>query len=67
MFDFLRVLIDFFEKQKISYMLSGSVAMSLYTQPRFTRDYDFVVNLKVEHINEVLIFLKKVIISMTNQ
>jgi hypothetical protein len=31
-------------------MLSGSVAMSLYTQPRFTRDYDFVVHLKNEHI-----------------
>ncbi|HKC35428.1 MAG TPA: hypothetical protein VKB95_05170 [Chitinophagaceae bacterium] len=54
MFEFLKALIDFFEKQKISYMLSGSVAMSLYTQPRFTRDYDFVVNLKAEHINEVL-------------
>ena len=54
MFDFLRVLIVFFEKQSISYMLSGSVAMSLYTQPRFTRDYDFVVNLKPEHINELL-------------
>lgn len=54
MFDFLRVLIGFFEKQNISYMLSGSVAMSLYTQPRFTRDYDFVVNLKPEHINELL-------------
>ena len=27
-------------------MLSGSVAMSLYTLPRFTRDFDFVVHLK---------------------
>lgn len=54
MFDFLRVLIDFFEKQNIPYMLSGSVAMSVYTQPRFTRDYDFVVNLEDQHINELL-------------
>lgn len=54
MFDFLRVLIDFFEKQNIRYMLSGSVAMSVYTQPRFTRDYDFVVNLEDQHINELL-------------
>ena len=54
MFDFLRVLIDFFEKQNIPYMLSGSVAMSLYTQPRFTRDYDFVVNLKDQHVNQLL-------------
>ena len=54
MFDFLRALIDFFEKHNIPYMLSGSVAMSLYTQPRFTRDYDFVVNLKDEHVNQLL-------------
>ena len=54
MFDFLRVLIDFFEKQNISYLLSSSVVMSLYTQPRFTQEYDFVVNLKLEHINELL-------------
>ena len=59
MFDFLRVLIVFFEKQSISYMLSGSVAMSLYTQPRFTRDYDFVVNLKPEHINGLLKHFKE--------
>lgn len=29
-------------------MLSGSVAMSTYTVPRFTRDFDFVVHLKPE-------------------
>jgi hypothetical protein len=34
-------------------MLSGSVAMSLYTEPRFTRDYDFVVHLREEHVNEL--------------
>ncbi|MEI9911274.1 MAG: hypothetical protein WDO71_17390 [Bacteroidota bacterium] len=27
-------------------MLSGSVAMSTYTVPRFTRDFDFIVHLK---------------------
>ncbi len=46
MFDFLRVLIVFFERNKISYMLSGSMAMSIYTGPRFTRDFDFIVHLK---------------------
>jgi hypothetical protein len=50
MFEFLRILIHFFDSNNIPYMLSGSVAMSLYTQPRFTRDYDFVVHLKNEHI-----------------
>ena len=30
-------------------MLSGSVAMSIYTLPRFTRDFDFVVHLKPDN------------------
>ena len=46
MFDFLRILIKFFDQNNISYMLSGSVAMSTYTLPRFTRDFDFIVHLK---------------------
>ena len=46
MFDFLRILIHFFDKHKIPYMLSGGVAMSSYTLPRFTRDFDFIVHLK---------------------
>lgn len=29
-------------------MLSGSVAMSTYTLPRLTRDFDFIVHLKPE-------------------
>ncbi|MFZ1529042.1 MAG: hypothetical protein WAT19_09845 [Ferruginibacter sp.] len=45
MFEFLKILISFFEKEKIPYMLSGSVAMSIYTVPRFTRDFDFIVHL----------------------
>ena len=48
MFDFLRILIFFFDQNKIPYMLSGSVAMSTYTLPRFTRDFDFIVHLKPE-------------------
>lgn len=40
-------------------MLSGSVAMSLYTQPRFTRDYDFVAHLKEEHINKVVDYFRE--------
>ncbi len=41
MFDFFKILIQFFEDNKIEYMLSGSVAMSVYTLPRSTRDFDF--------------------------
>ena len=46
MFDFLRVIISFFDQNNIQYMLSGSVAMSTYVLPRFTRDIDFIVHLK---------------------
>lgn len=46
MVEFLKVLVNYFDQNQISYMLSGSVAMSLYTLPRFTRDFDFVVHLK---------------------
>jgi hypothetical protein len=31
-------------------MLSGSVAMSTYTVPRFTRDFDFIVHLKLKDV-----------------
>ena len=46
MFDFLRALIGFFDKHNIPYMLSGSMAMSVYTAPRYTRDFNFIVYLK---------------------
>lgn len=46
MFDFLRILIRFFDDNKIPYMLSGGMAISIYTGPRYTRDFDFIVHLK---------------------
>jgi hypothetical protein len=46
MFDFLRTLIRFFDENKIPYMLSGGMAISVYTGPRYTRDFDFIVHLK---------------------
>ena len=48
MFDFLKALIQFFNGNNIPYMLSGSVAMSTYILPRFTRNFDFIVHLKPE-------------------
>jgi hypothetical protein len=59
MFDFLRALIHFFDSNQIPYMLSGSVAMSLYIEPRFTRDYDFVVHLRDENIDDLLKYFKE--------
>lgn len=46
MFEFFKILIRFFDDNEIPYMLSGSMAMSTYTEPRFTRDFDFIVHLK---------------------
>ncbi|MES1220896.1 MAG: hypothetical protein ABUT20_35675 [Bacteroidota bacterium] len=45
MIDFLSRLIQFFNQYNIPYMLSGSVALSIYTMPRHTKDFDFVVHL----------------------
>lgn len=52
MFEFLKILIQFFDSNKIPYMLSGSVAMSTYVVPRFTRDFDFVINLKEQDVEK---------------
>lgn len=54
MFDFLRILIHFFEKHNIPYMLSGSMAMSIYTGPRYTRDFDFIVHLKPSDVKPLI-------------
>jgi len=36
----------------IPYMLSGSIAMGIYTLPRATKDIDFVVHLQLHDISE---------------
>lgn len=48
MLEFLKTIILFFQKNNIEYMLSGSVALSAYTLPRATRDFDFIVMIKNE-------------------
>lgn len=51
MIDFFKKIIEVLNKHSIAYMLSGSVAMSLYIIPRSTRDFDFIVNLHLHDIN----------------
>lgn len=41
----LRDVVARLEREEISYMLTGSVAMSVYAEPRMTRDIDIVVEL----------------------
>lgn len=36
------------------YMLSGSMAMSIYTLPRATRDFDFVVHLQLKDVDSLV-------------
>jgi hypothetical protein len=50
MVEFLRKLIEFFDKYNILYMLSGGVAMGVHSLGRFTRDIDIVVMLRLEDV-----------------
>src|SRR5436190_24254061 len=59
MFDFLKILIRFFESNNIPYMLSGSMAMGVYTGPRYTRDFDFIVRLETSDISQLTSFFKE--------
>lgn len=59
MIDFLKALVTFFEREKIPYMLSGSVAMSIYSLPRFTRDFDFIVHLKFKDVKALTEYFKE--------
>jgi hypothetical protein len=59
MMDFLKILVNYFESYQINYMLSESVAMSLYTLPRFTRDFDFVVHLQPGNVKSLVSHFKE--------
>ena len=59
MFDFLRVLVLFFEEHNIPYMLSGGMAISIYTGPRYTRDFDFIVHLKPSDVTLLKDYFKE--------
>jgi hypothetical protein len=43
-FEEFKRLVAKFEKQKVKYALVGGVAMAFYTEPRFTRDIDLLVD-----------------------
>ncbi len=52
MFKLLKKVSEALEEREISYMLSGSLAMSTYTVPRMTRDIDIVINLKLSDVEK---------------
>ena len=52
MFKLLKKVSEALEANNISYMLSGSLAMSTYAVPRMTRDIDIVINLKLADVEK---------------
>ncbi|MDN3514225.1 MAG: hypothetical protein NG747_07480 [Candidatus Brocadia sp.] len=52
--ELLTYLIDAFEKLRIRYFITGSIASMFYGEPRFTNDIDVVADIKEEHIHALL-------------
>lgn len=52
--DIVRDVSERFEKAGIAYMLTGSMAMNYYAQPRMTRDIDVVIALGPEGVARLL-------------
>jgi hypothetical protein len=51
--DVLKLVVERLRCADIAYMISGSVAMNYYAQPRLTRDIDIVVALRLEDAERV--------------
>ena len=50
--DILRDVTQRLENAKIPFMLTGSLAMSFFAQPRYTRDIDIVIELNSSDVNK---------------
>ncbi|MBI2092148.1 MAG: hypothetical protein HYY43_02410 [Deltaproteobacteria bacterium] len=57
--DVLKEVTGRLDKASISYMISGSVAMNFYAQPRMTRDIDIVVILRPENVKDFIALFEK--------
>jgi hypothetical protein len=44
--DILKLVAERLERVGVAYMMSGSIALSYYAEPRLTRDIDMVVELR---------------------
>lgn len=51
MVSFFQKITDVLDQYQIPYMLSGSIAMGLYTVPRMTRDIDFIIHLEAKNVD----------------
>ncbi len=52
--DVLKIVVERLNIAGIDYMISGSVALSFYTEPRMTRDIDIVIHLKGENLDKMM-------------
>jgi len=51
--DVLKLVVERLQRADIAYMISGSIALNYYAQPRLTRDIDIVVALRREDAERV--------------
>ena len=51
MLSFFQKITDVLDQCQIPYMLSGSIALGIYTVPRMTRDIDFVIHLEAKNLD----------------
>jgi hypothetical protein len=59
MLPFFENIVAFLNKEEIPYMLTGSMAMSLYTVSRATKDFDFIVNISKDDISKIIVHFKE--------
>lgn len=50
----LKDVVERLERAELPYMISGSMALNFYAQPRMTRDIDVVVELSLAHVSSVV-------------
>ncbi len=58
MFDFFKTIFHFLKTNKFPFILSGSVAISLFTLPRATPHFVFVVDLDSKVVEKLLEYFK---------
>lgn len=50
----LKIVTERLEQVGIAYMVSGSIAVNYYAQPRLTRDIDIVVELLLHQVDPII-------------
>jgi hypothetical protein len=51
--DVLKLVVERLHHADIAYMISGTIALNYYAQPRLTRDIDIIVALRLEDAERV--------------